>query len=68
MAQIEKKEDRDIPPYHIPLRALRARDGENLWTAGRTLSSDNRAMASARVATSSAMMGTAAICLSDSAE
>ena len=60
VAQIESREDRVVPPYHIPLRSLRARDGENLWMAGRCLSADHLALASARVATSGAMMGQAA--------
>jgi len=50
---------RKVPPYHIPLRALVARDADNLWMAGRDLSADMLAMASARVASSGAMMGQA---------
>jgi hypothetical protein len=60
VAQIEDRDDRRVPPYHIPLRSLRARDAENLWMAGRDLSADMLAMSSARVATSGAMMGQAA--------
>jgi hypothetical protein len=60
IAQIEDKEKRKVPPYHIPLRSLRAEGFDNLWMAGRNLSADNRALASARVATSGAMMGQAA--------
>ncbi|MFP4028823.1 MAG: FAD-dependent oxidoreductase [Candidatus Brocadiia bacterium] len=60
VAQIESREDRVVPPYHIPLRSLRARDSSNLWMAGRCLSAEELAMASARVATSGAMMGQAA--------
>jgi len=59
VAQIANRDDRKVPPYHIPLRALRARGGRNLWMAGRCLSADLLAMASARVATSGAMMGQA---------
>ena len=60
VAQIESKDDRVVPPYHIPLRSLRASVGSNLWMAGRCLSAEELAMASARVATSGAMMGQAA--------
>jgi hypothetical protein len=57
--QIAEKDARRVPPYHIPLRCLRAKDGANLWMAGRDLSADNLAMASARVAPTGAMMGQA---------
>jgi hypothetical protein len=60
VAQIEFREDRVVPPYHIPLRSLRARGARNLWMAGRCMSADHLALASARVATSGAMMGQAA--------
>lgn len=60
IAQIENRDERRVPPYHIPLRSLRAKDAENLWMAGRDLSADLLAMSSARVATSGAMMGQAA--------
>ena len=59
IAQIAEKKDRKVPPYHIPLRSLRAKDCGNLWMAGRCMSADNMALASARVATSSSMMGQA---------
>ncbi|MFC1479604.1 FAD-dependent oxidoreductase [Planctomycetota bacterium] len=58
--QLEDPDKKVVPPYHIPFRALIARDGINLLTAGRCLSADQLAMASARVATSCAMMGQAA--------
>jgi hypothetical protein len=57
---IENPDERRVPDYYIPLRALRARGGRNLWMAGRCLSSDQMALASARVSTSCAMMGQAA--------
>lgn len=59
VAQIEDRDARRVPPYHIPLRSLVARDGANLRMAGRCLSADSMAHASARVATSGAMMGQA---------
>lgn len=52
-------EDLVIPPYQIPLRALLARDGENLLMAGRCLSAEQLALSSARVMTTCAMMGQA---------
>jgi hypothetical protein len=58
--QIADPDARRVPPYHIPLRSLRARDGANLWMAGRCLSADSLAHASARVAPCAAMMGQAA--------
>lgn len=60
VAQILEFEDREVPPYEIPLRSLIARDAQNLWMAGRDLSADLLAMSSARVSTSCAMMGQAA--------
>lgn len=59
VAQIQNFSERKVPPYHIPLRSLTARDFDNLWMAGRNLSADYFALGSARVATSSAMMGQA---------
>jgi hypothetical protein len=53
-------EDKDLPPYQIPLRSLIARDGQNLLMAGRNLSADRQAQSAVRVATSGAMMGQAA--------
>ena len=36
-------------PFQIPLRALQAKDAENLWMAGRCISGDFAAHASYRV-------------------
>jgi len=60
VAVIHDKEQRRVPPYHIPLRCLAARDARNLWMAGRNFSGDFFALSSARVSTSCAMMGQAA--------
>lgn len=60
VAVIQDKEQRRVPPYHIPLRCLVARDASNLWMAGRNLSADFFALSSARVAPTCAMMGQAA--------
>jgi hypothetical protein len=49
-----------VPPYQIPLRALYARDGRNLWMAGRCFSADQLALSSARVSPTGSMMGQAA--------
>jgi len=57
---ILSKEERWVPPYHIPLRCLVARDGDNLFMAGRCFSADQLALSSARVSTTCAMMGQAA--------
>jgi hypothetical protein len=46
-----------VPPYQIPLRCLIARDGKNLWMAGRCFSADQLALSSARVSTTGSMMG-----------
>jgi len=54
------EDQRRVPPYQIPLRALIARDGRNLMMAGRCFSCDQLALSSARVATTGAMMGQAA--------
>jgi hypothetical protein len=54
------KSELQVPPYQIPLRSLIARDGTNIQMAGRCFSADQLALSSARVATSSAMMGQAA--------
>ncbi len=53
-------EDMGVPPYQIPLRALIAADGENLFMAGRCLSADYMALSSARVSPAGGMMGQAA--------
>ncbi len=55
-----KKEEMHVPPYQIPLRSLMAKDGANLLMAGRCFSGDQFALSSARVSTTSAMMGQAA--------
>jgi hypothetical protein len=49
-----------VPPYQIPLRCLIAKDGKNLWMAGRCFSADQLALSSARVSTTGSMMGQAA--------
>ncbi|MDR1628714.1 MAG: FAD-dependent oxidoreductase [Oscillospiraceae bacterium] len=54
------KDELAVPPYHIPLRCLIARDGKNLMMAGRCLSADQLALSSARVMTTCAMTGQAA--------
>lgn len=54
------KDQLEVPPYQIPLRSLIAKDGVNLMMAGRCFSADQLALSSARVATSSSMMGQAA--------
>lgn len=56
---ILSKEERIVPPYQIPFRALIARDGTNLLMAGRCFSADQLALSSARVTTTCAMMGQA---------
>ena len=47
-------------PYQIPLRCLKVKDAANLWTAGKCLSADHLAQASARVVGSCWTMGEAA--------
>ena len=49
-------------PYTIPYRALVPRDLNNVWTAGKTFSSDRRAQGAARVIPPSMAMGQAAGC------
>ncbi len=53
------KEEQRIPPYHIPLRSLIAKDSDNLLMAGRCFSADQLVLSSARVMTTCAMMGQA---------
>ena len=53
-------EERTVPPYQIPFRSLLVRDARNLMAAGRCFSADQLALSSARVTTSSSMMGQAA--------
>jgi hypothetical protein len=48
------------PPYHIPLRSLIPAGAKNVLAAGRCLSADQMALASARVMTTASMMGQAA--------
>ncbi|MFO8078949.1 MAG: FAD-dependent oxidoreductase [Armatimonadota bacterium] len=55
-----EKHEQVVPPYHIPLRSLIARDADNLMVAGRCFSADQMALSSARVMTTCAMMGQAA--------
>jgi hypothetical protein len=57
---ILSKEERDVPPYQIPLRCLLVRDAKNLMVAGRCFSADQLALSSARVSTTGSMMGQAA--------
>lgn len=54
------KDSLKVPPYHIPLACLIAKEGENLLMAGRCLSADQLALSSARVMTTCAMTGQAA--------
>jgi hypothetical protein len=49
----------EVPPYQIPLRSLVVKDARNLMAAGRCLSADQLALSSARVTTSTSMMGQA---------
>lgn len=53
-------EERQVPPYQIPYRALLPRGAKNLQVAGRCLSAEQLALSSARVMTTCAMMGQAA--------
>jgi hypothetical protein len=53
------KDQLNVPPYQIPLRSLIAKDGKNLWMAGRCFSADQLALSSARVSTTGSMMGQA---------
>jgi hypothetical protein len=54
------KEERFVPPYQIPFRALAAEGTSNLLAAGRCFSADQLALSSARVMTTCAMTGQAA--------
>lgn len=49
-----------VPPYQIPLRSLIAEGCDNLLLAGRCISADRLAMASARVMATCCLEGTAA--------
>jgi hypothetical protein len=53
------KDQLKVPPYQIPLECLMAKDGTNLFMAGRCFSAEQLALSSARVATTCAMMGQA---------
>ena len=53
-------EQRVVPPYQIPFRALLPQGACNVLAAGRCLSADQLAMSSARVMTTCSMMGQAA--------
>jgi hypothetical protein len=53
------KDQLNVPPYQIPMRSLIAKDSDNLLMAGRCMSADQLALSSARVSTSSSMMGQA---------
>jgi len=53
-------EARNVPPHPIPFRSLLPREAGNLLTAGRCLSADQLSLSSARVMTTSSMMGQAA--------
>jgi len=53
------KDQLDVPPYQIPMRSLISKDADNLLMAGRCMSADQLALSSARVSTSSSMMGQA---------
>ncbi|MBT3272189.1 MAG: FAD-dependent oxidoreductase [Spirochaetales bacterium] len=57
---ILSEDQRYVPPYQIPFRSLVAKDGLNLFMAGRCFSADQLALSSARVSTTCAMMGQAA--------
>ncbi len=54
------KSELNVPPYHIPLRSIVAKNCTNLLMAGRHLSADQLAMSSARVMPTCAQMGQAA--------
>lgn len=60
VAQIPDEAERAVPPYQIPLRSLIVRGAGNLSAAGRCLSADHLAQASARVGTTCSMLGSAA--------
>ncbi|MDQ3700430.1 MAG: FAD-dependent oxidoreductase, partial [Chloroflexota bacterium] len=53
-------EERHVPPYHVPFRALIPRGAKNLLVAGRCFSAEQLALSSARVMTTASMMGQAA--------
>ena len=49
-----------MPQYQIPYQCLLAKDGQNLLTAGRCMSTEQLVLSSARVTTTCSMMGQAA--------
>ena len=49
-----------MPQYQIPYQRLLAKDGQNLLTAGRCMSTEQLVLSSARVTTTCSMMGQAA--------
>jgi hypothetical protein len=53
-------DQRNVPPYQVPLRCLFVKGAENLMVAGRCFSADQLALSSARVTTTCSMMGQAA--------
>lgn len=53
-------EERHVPPYHVPFRALIPKGSKNLLVSGRCFSADQLALSSARVMTTASMMGQAA--------
>lgn len=53
------KDELKVPPYQIPMKSLISKDADNLLMAGRCMSADQLALSSARVSTSSSMMGQA---------
>ena len=57
---ILREDERYVPPYQIPFGSLVAKNGTNLFMAGRCMSADQLALSSARVATTCAMTGQAA--------
>ncbi len=57
---ILSEEERYVPPYQIPFGTLVARNGNNLFMAGRCFSADQLALSSARVSTTCSMTGQAA--------
>ncbi len=54
------RDERDVPPYQIPLGSLVVKGISNLLAGGRCISADQLALSSARVTTSSSMTGAAA--------
>ena len=59
-AAVAPEDERHVPPYQVPYRALIPRGAQNLLVAGRCFSADQLALSSARVMTTASMMGQAA--------